>query len=87
MIILKNREEQFDEEYEQDVLEIRKNTGEAVFLQLRRLDFIKKLLDEAEGAEPAADHAAEEDTPKQKDADDVVPRALLGGGERVLERA
>ena len=75
-----------NEEYEYDVLKIRKDSRHLVLFQLGRFDLIHQILNKTEGTEPSAYHSAEEYRIEQKDAAYVIEGASVCA-EASLKRA
>ena len=77
-----------DDKYgENDVFELREDLCEAVFLDFRGLDLVKKVLNESEGAEESADPTSEEEGVEQNNADHIVGDRLVCRRQRILKRA
>ena len=71
---------------QQDVFEIRQRMGEAAFLHLRRRNLVEQFLNQPQRTEPAADGAPQNQPVEHQNAQNVVRRALIRGGQRVLQR-
>ena len=77
-----------DNEYCKDhVLEIGERAGDAALRDLRCRDLVQQLLDQPEGAQPAADRPAQRQAEDHDDAQHIPAGAVAGAGERVLDRA
>src|SRR5699024_9933743 len=81
------KRQQNDESGEDCVFEPLQETvpGEVLALPKER-DFIKQILNEPEGAQPAAHEASEGRTHQQKKADEIERQAAAGRGECGLQR-
>ena len=56
------------EEHQNHIFQEGKNPGDRVFLQLGGLDLVQQVLNQTEGTQPAADHAAEQNGVQQQNA-------------------
>ena len=72
---------------EEDVLEPGQRAGHTAFLDLRGRQLVQQLLNEPEGAEPAADRAPEDQAVEHQDTEDVPADLLVGGADGVLQGA
>ena len=74
-----------DENSQEHIFQVRKHPGDPALPDFRRGDFVQQLLDQPQGAEPAADRPAEDHAEEGQDAQDVPRRGMPGGVQRVLQ--
>ena len=74
-----------DKEHQNHIFQIRQQPGDGSLLHLRRGDLIQQLLNQTKGADPAADHTAEENAVQQQDAADIIDGTVVSG-EGTLQR-
>ena len=76
-----------DENRQEDVFEPGERAGDAALFQLRRGELVQQLLNQPQGAEPAADRAPEDQPVEHENAEDVEADLLVRRADGVLERA
>ena len=69
------------------VFQVAEHMGDTAFFDLKRGDLVHQLLQQPQGAQIAADGAAQGDAIKHQNAQHVHRRAAAGGGDGVLQRA